>query len=95
MTAQQQEPERQFLGRPVGFISTAQQEVPEKLGIESPWYFTPNEHLLLFAGGGTCPGGIQRSTAVQFVCGVEHKVVRLVEGHQGFFVLGMTVASER
>eukprot|EP00927_Polykrikos_kofoidii_P016023 TRINITY_DN17191_c0_g2_i1.p1 TRINITY_DN17191_c0_g2~~TRINITY_DN17191_c0_g2_i1.p1 ORF type:complete len:650 (+),score=128.26 TRINITY_DN17191_c0_g2_i1:321-2270(+) len=75
-----QESERHFLGKPLRFVKKKIKRAElRELGIENPAFFKPSEHLLLFAGGSGCPGGVQRTTAVQFVCGKDLAVVSVRE----------------
>lgn len=83
MAAQSEEiePERIVLGQPVGFVGKGQLDL-SRLGLEAPLFFTPSEHVFLFAGGGQCPGGTRRALAVQFTCGSEPALVRVTEARQ-------------
>eukprot|EP00929_Paragymnodinium_shiwhaense_P000174 TRINITY_DN100419_c0_g1_i1.p1 TRINITY_DN100419_c0_g1~~TRINITY_DN100419_c0_g1_i1.p1 ORF type:complete len:819 (+),score=231.43 TRINITY_DN100419_c0_g1_i1:132-2588(+) len=84
-----EEPQKEFLGGPMAFVT------PEvlatlplmRMGIEAPAFFHPSEHLLLFAGGGQCPGGMKRATAVQFVCGLEIEIISVAEVRMCAYVM--------
>lgn len=74
------EPDRHVLGRPLNFMPKGMKEAQlRRLGIEAPAFFKPSPHLLLFGGGGVCPGGVRRAVAVQFVCGENVAVVSAKE----------------
>lgn len=75
---EEEQPQRISLGQPAGFTGRGQLDV-RRVGLDGPLFFTPSEHLFLFARGGVCPGDVHRTTAVQFVCGSEVALLRVKE----------------
>mmetsp|Transcript_184564 Transcript_184564/g.585302 ORF Transcript_184564/g.585302 Transcript_184564/m.585302 type:complete len:902 (+) Transcript_184564:71-2776(+) len=74
---EEKEPDRILLGTPIGFAGGGFS--PREAELELPLFFEPSPHVYVFAKGSPCQGGVQRATAVEFICGTEAKVLSIKE----------------